>query len=309
MTPMRCAERRGPVCTDYDRRRHSKPTMATKPLTGTHLYTVAVVCQAFHTGSFRAAQSCRRFVAGHRRRAEGDPGRLGGASPRPRRRHLHRPAGFVGGVAGGVPRGRRARAGAPAARGVLHRRRRRRGDPARGQREPGDRHRRDRGECDIADRAGGERAAAVPARRARRRGSTAEIPLPGSAPRRARLGNSVALQGQCRRTGGAGPPRLRRDRDAHADPLDTRGRARLPGSGAAAARLVLRAAAEPAAVQAAADGGRDGALLPDRAVLPRRRFPRRPPTRVHPARHGDELRRHRRRHRDLRGDHHRVCGR
>ena len=36
--------------------------------------------------------TCRRFVAGHRCRAEGDAGRLGGASPRPRRRHLHRPA-------------------------------------------------------------------------------------------------------------------------------------------------------------------------------------------------------------------------
>ena len=97
-------------------------------------------------------------------------------------------------------------------------------------------------------------------------------------------------------------PRLRRDRDADDDPLDARGRARLPGAGPAAARLVLRAAAEPAAVQAAADGGGHGALLPDRAVLPRRGFPRRPPAGVHPARHGDELRRRRRRHRDLRGD-------
>ena len=50
--------------------------------------------------------------------------------------------------------------------------------------------------------------------------------------------------GQCGGARGAGPPRLRRDRDAHADPLDARGRARLPGAGAAAARLVLRAAAE-----------------------------------------------------------------
>ena len=72
-------------------------------------YTVAVVSSGHSHRSFRAAQSCRRFVAGRRRRAEGDTGRLGGAPPRPRRRHLHRPARRVGGVAGGVPRGRCAR--------------------------------------------------------------------------------------------------------------------------------------------------------------------------------------------------------
>ena len=59
--------------------------------------------------------------------------------------------------------------------------------------------------------------------------------------------------------------------------------------------------AEPAAVQAAADGGGHGALLPDRPLLPRRGLPRRSPARVHPARHGDELRRRRRRHRGVRG--------
>ena len=86
-------------------------------------------------------------------------------------------------------------------------------------------------------------------------------------------------------------PRLRRDRDADADPVHARGRPRLPGAGPAAARQLVRPAAEPAAVQAAADGRRHGALLPDRALLPRRGLPRRPAARVHPARHRDELRR------------------
>ena len=54
---------------------------------------------------------------------------------------------------------------------------------------------------------------------------------------------------------------------------------------------LVRPAAEPAAVQAAAHGRRDGALLPDRALLPRRGLPRRPAAGVHPARHRDELRR------------------
>ena len=57
------------------------------------------------TRSFCAAHTCRRFVADHRCRAEGDPRRLGGASPRPRRRHLHRSARRIRRVAGGVPRG------------------------------------------------------------------------------------------------------------------------------------------------------------------------------------------------------------
>ena len=64
---------------------------------------------------------------------------------------------------------------------------------------------------------------------------------------------------------------------------------------APAAGLVLRAAAEPAAVQAAADGRRHRPLLPDRALPARRRPARRPPVRVHAARRRGELRRPRRR--------------
>ena len=60
---------------------------------------------------------------------------------------------------------------------------------------------------------------------------------------------------------------------------------------------LLRAAAVSAAVQAAADGRRLRALLPDRPLLPRRGPARRPPARLHPARHRDVLRRRRRRDR------------
>ncbi len=96
--------------------------------------------------------------------------------------------------------------------------------------------------------------------------------------------------------------RLHRGRDAHAHPLHPGGRPRLPRARPAAARLLVRPAAEPAAVQAAAHGRRHRALLPDRPLLPRRRLPRRPAAGVHPARHRDELRRAGRRHRAGRGD-------
>ena len=121
--------------------------------------------------------------------------------------------------------------------------------------------------------------------------------------RREGPGNAIrlALQGERRCARSACRARLRRDRDADVDPVDAGGRARLPGARPTAAGVVLRAAAEPAAVQAAADGGGHGALLPDRALLPRRGLPRRSSARVHPARHGDELRRRRRRHRGVRG--------
>ena len=116
----------------------------------------------------------------------------------------------------------------------------------------------------------------------------------------------AALAGQRRRPLGARCPRLRRDRDADPDPLDARGRARLPRARAARPGVLVRPAAEPAAVQAAAHGRRDGALLPDRPLLPRRGLPRRPPAGVHPARHRDVLRRAGRRHRARRGRHRRA---
>ena len=102
-------------------------------------------------------------------------------------------------------------------------------------------HRRCGSQRHIADRARRERAAAVPARRARRGGDAAEVPLPRPAPRGPGRGNPIALQGQCRRPRCAGATRLRRDRDSDDDTLDTRGRAGLRGAGQAAARFVLRA--------------------------------------------------------------------
>ena len=81
--------------------------------------------------------------------------------------------------------------------------------------------------------------------------------------------------------------RLHRHRDADADQEHARRRARLPGAEPRPRRHVLRAAAEPAAVQAAADGGRLRPLLPDHQVLPRRGPARRPPARVHADRHRD----------------------
>ena len=59
-------------------------------------------------------------------------------------------------------------------------------------------------------------------------------------------------------------------------------------------RIVLRAAAEPAAVQAAADGRRARPLLPDRPLPARRGPARRPPVRVHAVRRGDVVRGRRR---------------
>ena len=160
----------------------------------------------------------------------------------------------------------------------------------------------------VADRARGperRRAAAVPHRRAIVErgggGGAAQVPLPRPAAYGAQPGHPAAQQGQQGGPRRPRRPRLRRDRDADADPVDPRGRPRLPGPGPAPAGQLVRPAAEPAAVQAAAHGRRHGALLPDRALLPRRGLPRRPAAGVHPARHRDELRRAGRRPRGRRG--------
>ena len=111
--------------------------------------------------------------------------------------------------------------------------------------------------------------------------------------RRERMAQAIATAAR----GRGGDPRiprrrgLPRDRDADAVALDPRGRPRLPRPVAARAGLVLRAAAVAAAVQAAADGRRVRALLPDRALLSRRGPARRPPAGLHPARHRDVVRR------------------
>ena len=122
-------------------------------------------------------------------------------------------------------------------------------------------------------------------------GDASSSPLPRPAPR-----------ADARRAAAA-PPRdprdprlprrrgLRRHRDARADAIDAGRGARLPRSQPASARLLLRAAAVAAAVQADADDRRLRAVLPDRALLPRRGPARRPPARLHPARPRDVLRR------------------
>ena len=137
------------------------------------------------------------------------------------------------------------------------------------------------------------RAAAVPARRARRRrrGAAPAAPLPRPAARADAAQPARARRGQPRDARGDARAGLRRGRDADAHRVDAGRRARLRRAVAPAARLVLRAAAEPAAVQAAADGRRPRPLLPDRALPPRRRPARRSPVRVHAARRRDELRR------------------
>ena len=155
----------------------------------------------------------------------------------------------------------------------------------------------------------------------------APLPLPGRRPDRGRRRHPAAstatwtcaaaarrtrcgcARGPTRSPGGVLHERdFLRDRDADADPVHARGRPRLPGAGAAAARHLVRAAAVAAAVQAAADGRRHGAVLPDRPLLPRRGLPRRPAAGVHPARHRDVLRHRGRRHRPRRGDRRARCG-
>ena len=119
----------------------------------------------------------------------------------------------------------------------------------------------------------------------------APAPIPRPAARADATQPAGAGRGEPRDARGDASARLRRSRDADADRVDPGRRARLRRAVASAARLVLRAAAEPAAVQAAAHGRRPRPLLPDRAVPPRRRSSRRPPVRVHAARPRDELRR------------------
>ena len=81
--------------------------------------------------------------------------------------------------------------------------------------------------------------------------------------------------------------RLRRHRDADHGQADARGRPRLPRADAPAAGPLLRAAAEPADLQAAARHLRLRALLPDRPLLPGRGSARRPAPGADPARRRD----------------------
>ncbi len=224
---------------------------------------------------------------------------MGRQPARPRGSGVHRPARGQRCRPGGRPRRVRR---PPASRRVLRQGHRRGHRAQAGQREPQPRHGRDRDRGLRRRGAQRLRPTAVPHQRRqssslRGGGGAPQAPLPRPASQRPQRRAAPAQQGQqgCSRRARRAP--VRGGRDADADPFDARGCARLPRAGASAARQLVRTAAEPAALQAAAHGRRHGALLPDRALLPRRGLPRRPAAGVHPARHRDELRRAGRRHR------------
>ena len=210
-----------------------------------------------------------------RRRGAGR--RLGPPPPRPRRPDLHRPARPHRHRPARLPPRqlrRRLRAGPRAAgRGRAHRRRARwsgaRMETVNPELPTGE------VEMRVAERRAARRRgdAALPDRgllRRGRRGRAPAPPLPRPAPRADARGADAAPPGH---RGDARVPRRRglpRRRDPGADPLDPRGRPRLPRPQPPAAGLLLRAAAVAAAVQAAADGRRVRALLPGGALLPRR---------------------------------------
>src|SRR5581483_4669852 len=141
---------------------------------------------------------------------------------------------------------------------------------ARGHRQPGAADGRDRGHGERAPRAECRALDPVPDRRRARgeRADAAQVPLPGPpAPERA-AEPAPPARGRAKRPDAPREPWLRRGRDAGLEPVDTRGRARLSRSEPRAARIVLRAAAVAAALQADPDGRRDGPLLSDRPLLP-----------------------------------------
>ena len=77
------------------------------------------------------------------------------------------------------------------------------------------------------------------------RGAAADLPLPRHPPARGACGRWRCAPGRPGDAAGAGRRGLPRGRDARPHPLDPRGRARLPGAEPPAARLLVRAAAEP----------------------------------------------------------------
>src|SRR5699024_8135436 len=104
--------------------------------------------------------------------------------------------------------------------------------------------------------------------RRRGRGDPSALPLPRPAPFRPGEDDASALGGQQGRTGGPRCPRLLRGRDTDPDEVDSCRRPRLPRTCPAQARLLVRPAPVPAAVQTAAPGRGHGTLLPDRSLLP-----------------------------------------
>ena len=124
------------------------------------------------------------------------------------------------------------------------------------------------------------------------RGDAASLPLPRPAPRADARGDRAAPPGRRARSASSSTARASSRSRRRCSPA-RRPRARATSSSPVAppAGLVLRAAAVAAALQAAADGRRLRALLPDRPLLSRRGPARRPPARLHPARRRDVVRR------------------
>ena len=119
--------------------------------------------------------------------------------------------------------------------------------------EPGDGDRRDRDPGRGARDPLALDAAAVPARRGgRRRDAAHPLPLARPAPREDAAQHPDAREARLDHPLRDGARRLRRHRDADHGQADARGRPRLPRADAPAAGPVLRAAAEPADLQAAA---------------------------------------------------------
>jgi hypothetical protein len=134
-----------------------------------------------------------------------------------------------------------------------------------------------------------------PGRGAAGRGAAAPLPVPGPAPGAAPAGAGAPAPGAA---GGAAAPDGRGvlgGGHAHADAAHAGGRPGLPGPEPGPPGRVLRAAPEPADLQAAPDGERVRPLLPDRQVPARRGPARGPPAGVHPDRRRAELRRRGRR--------------
>ncbi len=165
-----------------------------------------------------------------------------------------------------------------------HQRARHAGAPAARDGEPLPAHRRGR---TRRRRAGDPQHLREPAlrrgdhRRGVHRGAPA-LPLPGPAPPAHAAQPGVPPPPDADRAALPGRERLPRGRDAVPDQEHARGRARLPGAQPHQPGQVLRPAAEPAALQADADGRRHGPLLPDRQVLPRRGPARRTASRSSP---------------------------
>ena len=252
----------------------------------------ARVCKIRH--HVRSRTHPRRNASQDRRRKDRSPPGMGEPPPRPRRARLHRPARPIGHRAGGlrrpVPPGRRSpRPSQGASQRVRprrdgHGRRARRVEPSTASFRPA------RSRCARRTRhPESGRHPALPDRR-RHQGVGRPAPhVPLSRPPAPRDDEEVHDAERCDDGDPRGDARGGLPRRGDADPheVDARGRTRLSRPVARSPGRVLRPPAVAAALQAAPDGVGDGALLPDRPLLPGRGPAGRPPARVHAGRHRD----------------------